>query len=144
MSPELIEKIRKSNFTRSELESALNMPKNSLAGMMNGSRPTPKKWETIINEHFDKREVPVPEIFKVAIVKGSADGYDEVMDYCNSEGITLIELAEQHKSFKKELNARKSPTTTPQVRDLNSESVTRVKGGNWYQEFAKRKSQGLK
>lgn len=54
MDPELAKNLKNCKVKKSLIESTLKLPKNSLSGMINGTRPTPKKTEeklqTFINE----------------------------------------------------------------------------------------------
>lgn len=56
MKPELIEKIKNCGVKKSVIEDDLKMPKNSLSGMMNGSRPTPEKWEVKLEAYFSGKK----------------------------------------------------------------------------------------
>lgn len=54
MSKELINRIVESGIKKSVIESEIGMPKNSLSGMLSGSKPMPQKWVDAITEYLDK------------------------------------------------------------------------------------------
>ncbi len=78
--------------------------------------------------------------------------HKQVDDYCSLEAITPLELIEQHKSFKKELNARKTPENRAGQHSLEEaekqknvgKGLARTETSNYFSDYAKRKSQGGK
>ncbi len=64
---------------------------------------------------------------------------ENVFDYCSLEAITPLELIEQHKSFKKLLNSPKQAKN-----EVTEGKIKPAFGGNYFSDYAKRKSQGKK
>lgn len=59
MNQELSKKLNDCGVKKAQIETLLKMPKNSLAGMMNGTRPTPNKWAKKL-ETFVGDRIPLP------------------------------------------------------------------------------------
>jgi len=53
MDPELSKNLTNCGIKKSVIESTLKLPKNSLSGMINGTRPTPKKTEEKLQKFID-------------------------------------------------------------------------------------------
>lgn len=59
MENELVEKLKSCGVKKSEIEKQLGMPKNSLSGMLTGSKEIPKKWAEKLQQFLDGTfEVP--------------------------------------------------------------------------------------
>lgn len=66
MSKELIEKINALGFKKKKIETDLNMPLNSLSGMLNSKRVIPLKWQIKLSEYVDsynlnKKPIKTPD-----------------------------------------------------------------------------------
>ena len=53
MSKELIEKINALGLKKRKIETDLDMPLNSLSGMLKGNRVIPLKWQIKLSEYVD-------------------------------------------------------------------------------------------
>ena len=53
MDQELSKKLNECGVKKSEIEKILNMPKNSLSGMIHDTRPTPGKWAKKLQEFVE-------------------------------------------------------------------------------------------
>jgi hypothetical protein len=60
---ELVKLINECGVKKSQIEAELNMPKNSLSGMLSGSRPIPSKWVEALTGYVNGSTMPkeVPE-----------------------------------------------------------------------------------
>lgn len=58
MKNELVEKLNSCGVSKSEIERQLGMPKNSLSGMLKGSKEIPKKWEDKLQAFLDCKLEP--------------------------------------------------------------------------------------
>jgi hypothetical protein len=64
---ELVKLINECGVKKSQIEAELGMPKNSLSGMLSGSRPIPSKWVEALTGYIDKLEMPDVSITKEAV-----------------------------------------------------------------------------
>jgi hypothetical protein len=55
----LSKKLKEHHWPKANIEKTLGMPKNSLSGMINGTRPTPKKWEEKLCKFVVDTEIKV-------------------------------------------------------------------------------------
>lgn len=82
MDKQLSKKLKDCGIKKSKIETLLEMPKNSLAGMMNGTRPTPDKWVKKL-QTFLGDLIPLPSDYvllkgiKVLANEASADISEE-------------------------------------------------------------------
>lgn len=56
MEKNLTQRILDSGIPKSVIESENGMPKNTLAGMLSGSRVMPKKWVEVLTKYLDEKE----------------------------------------------------------------------------------------
>lgn len=123
MEPELAKKINESGIRKSTIELELDMPKNSLSGMINGTRPTPPKWETLISEYMNNQKMQVGSTSaipnepgftlsnKEAETSPFVTGFDINMtveesinwrlmvSYCEEKKITVPQLIQEHRKI---------------------------------------------
>lgn len=53
MEANKLSKLKESGLSIRQIESKLSMPKNSLSGMMSGSKKIPLKWDILLSEFVD-------------------------------------------------------------------------------------------
>ena len=61
MHTELIKKLSGLNLSKSKIETDLGMPKNSLSGMLLGSKGIPNKWVMPLTDYADNILEPINE-----------------------------------------------------------------------------------
>lgn len=110
MEQELVDKISNSGIKKSKIERDLEMPENSLSGMVNGKRDTPPKWSKAISEYLDKNKrefgrsdgsvvTETPEWAKVKEIE--MDSTEQAMwgilnNYCTTAKISIAYLISFH------------------------------------------------
>lgn len=90
MSKELIESIISLGKKKKVIELELEMPENSLAGMLKGSRPIPWKWQLKLQEYVNRHTVTPKDAQYHATTKESIP-----TDPKNESGVNEDEVKEQ-------------------------------------------------
>ena len=58
MNTELIEKLKSLPFKKIDIEKEVGLPKNTLAGMITGSKKMTTKWEKALENYVAKKTIP--------------------------------------------------------------------------------------
>lgn len=138
MKNELVEKLNSCGVSKSEIERQLGMPKNSLSGMLKGSKEIPKKWEDKLQEflggNFQQKTIthvePKPIENPLANIKGVFLGSEltKTATKCVFQ-LLLIEFNKYAmndvpaKDCKKELLALKEKANHPDLNYKQKEAI---------------------
>lgn len=121
MDEQLSKKLSDCGVKKSRIETLLKMPKNSLAGMMNGTRPTPEKWHDKLWQYIHTLEgkiIPYPDAPIIEQLNNTnplptitieptaskevvefCEQHNLISSYCKSIGLTPEQLIADHQKL---------------------------------------------